>query len=108
LQNIECAIVDTYREHRELSDYAVMRVLEASLEAYAAEKAGRPPRKARRDELERLLLERVRHICEWRLGRAFVVGVSDVDPITVDNTVLCLKRLIKSVTRWNKAGGRQG
>lgn len=112
LQNIEFAIVNTYRQHRELSDFAVKRVLEASLEVYAAEVAGRPPRNARLDELEQLLQEQVRQVCEWRLGRApFGDGqgeVSEVKPIPIDEMIRCLKRIIKSVGRWNKVGGRQG
>lgn len=112
LQNIEFAIVDTYKQHPELSDYAVTRVLEAAIEAYVAEKANRPPRKARLDEIEQRLLERVRQMCEWRLGRASAEGVqgenSDIDPITTGDMILCLKRILKSVGRWNKLGGRQG
>ncbi|HPO14188.1 MAG TPA: hypothetical protein PLI09_12150 [Candidatus Hydrogenedentes bacterium] len=113
LQNIEFAIVDTYRQYRELSDYDVMRVLEASLETYAAEKAGRSARTTRLSELEQLLLEWVLHMCEWRLGRIPLgnteeVFSSDDVPITIDEIILCLKRLLKSVNRWNKDGGRQG
>ena len=54
-------------------------------------------------------------MCEWRLGR----GEPPVDepskvpspgpkPITVDEIILCLKRILKSVKRWNKEGGTQG
>ena len=111
LQNIESVIVSTYREFRELSDYDVMRVLDAALENYAAEKAGRNPRNARFSPLEQRLHERVRHVCEWRLERA-AFGDNEKSPpkapISLEDMILCLKRLIKSVGRWNKLGGRQG
>jgi hypothetical protein len=29
-------------------------------------------------------------------------------PITIDEIILCLKRVLKSVKRWNEDGGRQG
>jgi len=44
LQNIEFGIVATYRAHGEISDYDVMRTLEALIDRYTAEKIGRPPR----------------------------------------------------------------
>jgi len=44
LQNVEFAIVDTYRDHPGMSDYAVMRALEALIDVYAAEGIGRSPR----------------------------------------------------------------
>jgi hypothetical protein len=30
------------------------------------------------------------------------------EPKTVDEIMLCLKRILKSATRWNKEAGRQG
>jgi hypothetical protein len=111
LQNIEFAIVGIYKKSRELSDYDVMRVLDTALESYTAEKAGKNPRNARFSPLEQLLHEQVRQICEWRLGRA-AFGDNEKSPpktpISLDDMILCLKRLIKSVGRWNKQGGRQG
>ncbi|MBW7866072.1 MAG: hypothetical protein GX580_12585 [Candidatus Hydrogenedens sp.] len=111
LQNIEYAIVATYRKSRELTDYDVMRVLDAVLENYAAEKDGRIPRNARFSPLEQVLHGQVRQICEWRLGRA-TLGDDEKrppkTPIPLDDMILCLKRLIKSAGRWNKQGGRQG
>ena len=54
-------------------------------------------------------------MCEWRLGREeFRLGGwmrSDgpqPEPVTLDVIVACLKRIRKSVQRWNKEGGRQG
>ncbi len=114
LQNIEFEIVTTYRRHPEMSDYDVMRALEALVDAYGAEKIGRPPRNVGLSDLERTLLEKLRRICEWRLGRGMLTDDSEQargtagEPKTVDEIVLCLKRVLKSVRRWNKEGGRQG
>jgi hypothetical protein len=114
LQNIEFGIVAIYREYAEMSDYAVMRMLEALIDRYTAEKIGRPPREFGLSDVERLLLGSVRRTCEWRLGRGGVpgdpahVGAMAPDPKTVDEIILCLKRVLKSAKRWNKEGGRQG
>jgi hypothetical protein len=114
LQNIEFGIVTTYRGHPEMSDYDVMRTLEALIQAYAAESSGRVPRNASLSDLERTLMGNIRRMCEWRLGRGTLPDSSGEDreappePKTVDEIVLCLKRVLKSVQKWNKAGGRQG
>lgn len=115
LQNIEFAIVSTYREHPDMTDYSVMRALEALIDAYGGEKIGRGPRDFRLSDLEQKLLDRMRGMCEWRLGRR-EIPVEDTpsasgpkpEPITVDEVILCLKRLLKSTQRWNKEGGMQG
>jgi hypothetical protein len=114
LQNIESGIVATYRAQTEMSDYAVMRMLEALTDCYTAEKIGRPPRDFGLSDVERVLLGAVRGICEWRLGRGNVPdgqlssGDSAPEPKRVDEIILCLKRVLKSAKRWNKEGGRQG
>jgi hypothetical protein len=113
LQNIELGIVLTYKNNRDMSDSDVIRVLEALIDEYAAEKVGRPPRRFPLSETEQALLENVRRMCEWRLGRSTLTDSSgkakvDPEPITIDEIVLCLKRILKSVKRWNKDGGRRG
>jgi hypothetical protein len=112
LQNIESAITDAYRQHRDLSDYDVMRALESLVDAYSGEKVGRPPRNIRLSDRESRVLDGVRGMCEWRLGRAEPPVETPLkpgpEPITVDEIILCLKRILKSVKMWNKEGGRQG
>lgn len=114
LQNIELGIVITYRDQPEMSDYDVMRTLEAVMDSYKAEKIGRAPRNFSLSETESTLFEAVHRMCEWRLGRGKSLGPSDEEenptpePKTVDEILLCLKRILKSVKRWNKEGGRQG
>jgi len=113
LQNIEFAIVATYRKYPDMTDYEVLRVLEALIDSYKAETLGHTPRDFSPSQMEVALYQAVRDMCEWRLGRA---GPPDAtgdlipapQPITVDEIILCLKRLLKSVTKWNKSGGRTG
>ncbi len=113
LQNIEFGIVTTYKNYPGMSDSDVMRMLEALIDRYAAEKIGRPPRHFSLSEAEQTLLENVRRMCEWRLGRGTLADSPEKaretapEPITIDEIVLCLKRVLKSVKRWSKDGGRQ-
>ena len=114
LQNIEFGIVTVYRERAEMSDYAVMRMLEALIDRYTAEKIGRPPRDFGLSDVERVLLSNVRRICEWRLGRERPpdnwsnAEITAPEAKTADEIVLCLKRVLRSAKRWNKEAGRQG
>jgi len=114
LQNIEFSIVTTYKGSPEMSDPDVMRMLETLIDRYAAEKIGRPSQYFSLSDLEQALLENVRRMCEWRLGRGTLTDSPEKakeiepDPITIDEIALCLKRILKSVKRWNEDGGRRG
>ena len=113
LQNIEFGIVTAYKSHPEMLDYDVIRILEALIDKYAAEKIGRQLRHFSLSGVEQTLLENVRRMCEWRLGRGTLTDSPEKakeiapEPITIDEIVLCLKRIHKSVKKWNKEGGRQ-
>ena len=114
LQNLEFGIVLTYKDHREISDYNVMRALEALIDRYTGEKVGRPQRHFLLSNVELILLENVRRMCEWRLGCWTLTDdpqkaeVATPTPKTIDEIILCLKRVLKSVKRWNKSGGMRG
>lgn len=113
LQNIEFAITSTYRKHPEMSDYDMMRVLEAIIDAYVADKIGRSPRQLPLSDLENLLALNVQSMCDWRLGRNSLADEAvqaeiAPEPVTVDELLLCLKRIMKSIKRWNSVGGSQG
>ena len=73
---------------------------------------GRPAKPFTAEGVEAELLEHVRQMCEWRLGRARVARFQDeapdCEPLDVPTLILCLKRLVKSVNKWTKHGGRQG
>jgi hypothetical protein len=115
LQNIEFAIVGVYRERPEdVSDWSVETALDALMRVYQAERTGRTPPTARLSEVEQQIYDRVRAMCEWRLGRTQleVEGgqalLAEMEPKTLDEIQACLKRVRTSVKHWHKSGGRRG
>lgn len=114
LYNIETSILSVYRDNPDLSDYSVISSLEALIDNYKGEEIGRPPRKFNLSDVELNILDNVHQACEWHLGRIPVISALDnkemfiATPITVEEIILCLKRIIKSAKLWNKEGGRQG
>jgi hypothetical protein len=113
LQNIEMAIVSVYRERNDLLDYDVDKVLNLLWTEYRNEKQGRTRPTPKLGENARLVYDRVKEMCEWRLGRKSIKAGKGsarltVERITVDGIMDCLKRIRKSVDLWNKQGGRQG
>jgi hypothetical protein len=111
-QNLEFAVAQLYGRNPEMSDYAVLRTYEALVRAYTAESLGREAKSVDSSGLEAELFHDVRLMCEWRLGRGNMPGKQDASvdltPINVATLILCLKRLVKSVQKWNKRGGRKG
>ena len=112
LQNIEAGIVTVYRQYPDLSDHEAVRALEPLLRRYKAEKTGRVPEKISLSEREQYISNNVLNMCEWRLGRASVLGAGAGEkitkPLNVDEVILCLKRVLKSVEKLNKLNGWQG
>lgn len=114
LQNIEMGIILAYNDQPNISDHDVRRVLEAVVDAYRAENIGREPRAVALSDDEQMIMDSVRGMCEFRLGRESPIefpsetGGEGPEPITIDELVQCLKRILKSLDRWNRSGGRQG
>ncbi len=113
LQNIEFVVTQIYRRHPTLTDYGVLRAYEALVQTYTAELSGRPPKPLMlQGGPEGVMLENLRIICEWRLGRINRPNAAgrgeQSEPIDIPTLIQCLKRLIKSVNKWNKSGGQQG
>ncbi len=110
LQNIEFSIVKVYRSHRNLYDYNAQIVLEAIIDEYIAEKISREPKKVNFTDLELLLKSEVKKMCERGLGRNKIMdNMTNIPkPISIDELTICIKRILKSIKRWNKVGGRQG
>ena len=113
LQNIEMAIVSVYRENHSLLDYDVDKVLNLLWTEYRNEKQGRRMSIPKLSDNAQMVYDRVKEMCEWRLGRSIKErnsGWFEVkpEPISVDEIMDCLKRIRKSVDLWNKQGGRQG
>ena len=113
LQNIEMAIVSVYRDHDDLLDYDVDRVLNLLWKEYRNEQINKATLMPSLNENPQLVYDRVKNVCEWRLGRA-EMNLKDTfskikpEPISIDEILGCLKRILKSLKLWNKEGGRQG
>jgi hypothetical protein len=109
LQNIEFGIISVYREHPELVDFAAMRALEALIDHYVAQKIGRAPKRSSLDEVETEVFQRMKSLCDWRLGYSPGPGnIPQAKPLAPDEILQCLKRILKSTHRWNKLNGRRG
>ncbi|MEN6334306.1 MAG: hypothetical protein ABFE01_08590 [Phycisphaerales bacterium] len=113
LHGIESAIVATYRDLPEITDYEVIRALEAVIDSYKAEERGRTPREFSPSSTEAALYDTIRLVCQWWLGRAEDSDEADdlgpaPKPIRVDEILLCLKKILTSVNRWTRSGGRTG
>lgn len=111
LQNIEFAIVNAYQDHPALSDYTVMKALDALIGLYSSESRDHTPKEISLDEDEAELLDRVRTICEWRMGREKLAmdQPMDLEQLTsLDDMLSCLRKIRRSVEKWNGRGGSQG
>ena len=112
LQNIEFAVATLFRRNPGMTDYAVLRAYEALVQAYTAEITGHATRLVTLEGLEAEVQRNIKAVCEWRLGRAEFPAdqnaALECKPIDVSTLNLCLKRLVKSVQKWTKHGGRQG
>jgi len=109
LQNIEFAIVSVYNENPDLADANVDRALEGLIRQYNAEVNNRSRPKVTLAEADQPVFERVHEMCEWRLGRSEGPHAEmDLEPLSLEEVVACLKRIRLSVKRWTTQGGRQG
>lgn len=114
LQNIEFGIVRVYQTRRSLLDSDVDRALEKLLREYQSELRGRASPSVASSPAAQAVYDSVRPLCEWRLGRDTLVDDTgervdtDMQPITLEEIVACLKRIRKSVALWTKERGRQG
>ena len=114
LQNIEFAIVSVSRRNSGLADYDVEKALSVLISDYQAQLQDQTTKAPRMTTLTQQVFDSVKTMCEWRLGREALVSEENQsqmmipDPISVDVIIASLKRIRKSVRKWNKRGGRQG
>lgn len=115
LQKLEYMISAVYDKFPSLTDYEVIHLLENLISRYKYEASGREvTAKVPTKQIDAELYGVVAPLCENYLGRGkpvFQVGdetTIKVEQLTVDELLLCLKRLLKSAKRWNKTGGRKG
>ena len=113
LQNIESAIVGTYRQHPELSDRNVKDVLDVLIRSYQIEARGHSLPAPRFSSPTKELYENVRSMCNWRLGKESLTDESgqplelEISPQTTAEIIACLKRIRLSL-KIHKSGGRRG
>jgi hypothetical protein len=113
LHNIETAIISVYRDQPGLVDAEADKALNTVLLEYQAELRGRSATPTIPGGLAELVYGSVKEICDWRLGREVLETAKgdlrlDVPPLTLDEIILCLKRIRKSIRMWTKQGGQRG
>ena len=112
LQNIEFAIVSVVREHADVADSNIDRAIDGLIRTYTAEASARSAPTLPLGEYDRKIFDRVRQMCEWRLGRGDGLetekGTVRPEPKTMEEIIACLKRIRKSVRFWNNKNGRKG
>ena len=88
-----------------------MRALDALIDVYRAEVRGHTSKDVELPDLEDLVFRGTKSMCELRLGRqeqALPAHVSFEGDKTVDDILACLRKIRRSVERWNSRGGQQG
>jgi hypothetical protein len=113
LQNLEFAIVEVYNEHPDLTDFHVDKALESLLRLYQAEKKERAAPVFKFGELDQQVYQTVGEICRIHLGRSEPSReerkiLEPIRILSVDEIILCLKRLRSSLSLWTKEFGRRG
>jgi|RhiMetdeSRZDD1v2_1073273.scaffolds.fasta_scaffold321191_3 hypothetical protein len=107
LQNIEFGIVQIYRADTSLIDVDALDAVDALIRHYVAEENGRQASEHRLTGKPVRVFDSVKAMCEWRLGRQ-KLGAEGGDelmrPITVPELVRCLRRIQKSIRKWNQFG----
>ncbi len=113
LQNIECGLLSMVEDHPALCDYDMLRVIEHAQAHYKSQqKAGSSSQviECRLAGIQRQIFERVKTMCDWRLGKRPFSPDQELScsPISLEELLLCLKRIEKSIMFWTKQGGRKG
>lgn len=114
LQNLEFALVQVYRAHDEMTDWEAETAVASLIRTYNAEVQRRSPPDLKLKPLAQEAYDNVQAMCEFRLGRSDMVNDSSetlnipVEPISVNELLLCLKRIRRSIQMWHKEGGRRG
>jgi hypothetical protein len=114
LQNIESALVGVYNEHPNLSDTGAMYAVETLIKVYTGESRGREVALPQFKPEEQEAYNAVKAMCDFHLGRASTEDEegkkveAGVEPLTLEEIIACLKRILKSINTWYKRGGRRG
>jgi hypothetical protein len=112
LHNIEFAIIEVHR-NLPLVDYDVMEALEALITWFKHVGQVRGQKTPNLSQRAQLVFVAARDVCEWRMGQESSTTDRGVlnegfHICSAEEIVACLKRVQKSVKKWNKQYGRQG
>ena len=123
LQNMEAGIVLVYRGNPDLVDWDALRAIEILIREYQSELIGRVAPQVALKPFTMSVYESVKSMCEMRLGRQKLVSnklKSFPKPLSkkkvelqmpsksIEEIVLCLKHVRRSIEYWNKEGGQRG
>jgi hypothetical protein len=108
LQNIEAAVVEVWNQNPALNNYNVMRAYECALAHYRALAREQPPKPSNLIGLDAQVFEKVKQMCDWRLGFSKTEKPAEIPPVPLEDMLACLRKLGKSVDFWTRKGGRQG
>lgn len=114
LQNIEFALVRVYDKNPNLTDTGTMYAVETLIKVYTGESRGREVALPQFKPEEMEAYDAAKAMCDMRLGRGSLEDKKGKkielggEPLTVEEIIACLKRLLKSINTWYKRGGRRG
>jgi hypothetical protein len=116
LHNIESALVTVYNEDEEMTDYEAEKAINGLIRLYTAEQRKRTAPDLDLSGPAELAYKRVRVMCEFRLGREELRSAdgtealfnSILEPIALSDLIACLKRVRRSIQKWNRDYGRRG
>ncbi len=110
LQSIEQALFSLVKAHPDLSDHDMLRIIEQTIAYYKSQQRENPVHiRNKLTDIEQDIFQRILSTCEWRLGKLLPNDQQIAfNPITIEELILCLKRIEKSIKFWTKQGGRKG
>lgn len=97
-----------------MTDWDALQAMNGLIRVYQAEARGKPQPELKLTSLHQEIFDGVQSICEWRLGRAQLSDENEIpldvefENKTLEEIVLCLKRVRRSIEMWNKDLGRRG
>ncbi len=102
LYGIEAAVIGTFAAHPNAKDRHADTALSGLIRLYNAGVKGKRPPRLKLNETEQAFFDALKAICE-----GYMSGVGDAG-YTVDEIILCLKRIKRSVGQMMKVGGLDG
>ncbi|HFA50780.1 MAG TPA: hypothetical protein ENJ95_17365 [Bacteroidetes bacterium] len=115
LQNIEFAVLSTYKDDPALRDVEVMKAYDRLIKHYKRVKKKMPPMQSTLSGRPAEVYNNVYDMIEWRREKSDgepeveledMPGVGGDVPIVI--VIRCLEKLLKSAKNWNKRDGHRG